>query len=433
MIALVTWMSLSSLAPAAFADAPAANPRAPVSWEVVDIGRVVLVEDHRAPLVEVRLHFPVGAWSPWFRESGAEEAFTMQLFDPEGALRARVDALAADLNLSSDDFGSTLSFSCLKEDLPDGLELIQDVIYNRDYDLSELKRAKKGRQVEWEGQIKDPSFRLEQAGRELMFAEGDPRLNGYEEPAAVVTDGAKLSAVRNTLVRLPGRTVGFAGDLNRAEIDALIVGLLPPTEAAPEGLAPAFSPLKTERPALTQVPMPTLTQVYFALGRESLAWGSEDYPSMLIASHILGGHFYSRLYMSLRHDGGETYGAGVRYASGPEPGPYGLTTFTRVENMERTEEKLRAVLDTFHADGITQEELDDAVGNLLGERAFSQQAPGQVLDNWLWESARGLPAGWRESMAESASALELEAVNGFISDFYAPSKFVMIRVEPEVK
>jgi len=424
---------LSWLTTPALADPPVANPKAPVSWEVPDIGRVVLVEDHRAPLVEVRLHFPAGAWSPWFRESGGEEAFNMQIYDPEGSLRARVDALAADMDLGSDDFGATLTFSCLKEDLADGLELIQDVIYNRDYDPSELKRAKKGRTVAWEGQIKDPSFRLEQAGRELLFAAGDPRLDGYEEPTPMVTDVAKLSDVRNTLVRLPGRTVGFAGDLNRAEIDELVVGLLPPVEAGPDNLAPTFSPLNTDRPPLTQVPMPTLTQVYFALGRESLPWTHEDYAAMLVASHVLGGHFYSRLYLSLRHDGGETYGAGARFAGGPEPGPYGLTTFTRVENAERTEEKLRAVLDTFHADGITQEELDAAVGNLMGERAFSQQAPGQVLDDWLWESARGLPAGWRESMAERAGAMDLEAVNAFITDFYDPAKFVMVRVEPEVK
>ena len=126
MIALIAVSALSL--PTALADAPVANPKEPVSWEVADLGRVVLVEDHRVPLVEVRLHFPAGAWSPWFRESGAEEAFQLQLYDPEGALRARVDALAADLSMNVDDFGATLSFSCLKEDLPDGLELIQDVL-----------------------------------------------------------------------------------------------------------------------------------------------------------------------------------------------------------------------------------------------------------------------------------------------------------------
>jgi len=428
MIALTLLLSSAS-----FADAPIDNPKAPVSWEAGDVGRVVLVEDHRAPLVEVRVHLPAGTWSPWFQESGAGEAFALQIYDPEGLLRARVDAMAADLNLSSDAFSSTLSFSCLKEDLPEGLELIQDVLYSRDYDPKEIKRTRKGQDVAWEGELTDPAFRLEQAGRELLFAPGDPRKDGYEPPRDMVTDIGKLSEARNTLIRLPGRTVGFAGDLTRAEIDELIVGLLPPVEAAPANIAPEFQPLNTDRAAETVVGMPTLTQVYFALGREGLTWADKDYPSMILASHILGGHFYSRLYLSLRHDGGETYGAGVRFEGGPEAGPYALTTFTRAENEARTEEKLRAVLATFHSDGITQEELDGAIGNVTGKRAFNQQSPGQVLEDWLWEQARGLPSGWRESMADRAASTDLEAVNAFISGFYAPDDFSMIKVAPEEK
>ena len=34
-----------------------------------------LVEDHRAPLVELRIVFPSGTAAPWFREAHAEEAF----------------------------------------------------------------------------------------------------------------------------------------------------------------------------------------------------------------------------------------------------------------------------------------------------------------------------------------------------------------------
>jgi zinc protease len=409
----------------------AGNPAAPVSWDVPEQGRVVLVEDHRAPLVELRLFFPAGQWSPWFRESGAEDGFDLQLYDPEGALRARVNALAAEVSMGADPYGATFTLRCLKEDLPDALELTQDILLNRDIDPAEIKRTHKNRDIAWQSQEKDPRFVLEQAGARALFAEGDPRRFAVEPPPEMITDSVALAEARDALVRLPGRVVGFAGDLTREEVDELVVGLLPPTEPAPGELAPGYLPLAVEVVEDHSVTLPNLTQVYFGMGRPGLTWGDEDYPAWLLADHVIGGHFYSRLYVALRHEGGETYGVGTTADGGHAPNPYGMWTFTRTENAQVTEDKLRATLATFHADGITAEELEGAKGNLSGRRAFRTQSPGQVLGDWIWESARGLPPGWRASVAERAEALTLEEVNAFIADFYDPAAFGLIKVEPE--
>ncbi len=413
------------------ASEPAENPAEPVSWEAADLGRVVLVEDHRVPLVMLRISFPAGDWSPWVRESGAAEAFALQLYDPEGSLRARADALAAELALSSDAFSTTLSMSCLKQDLPEALELVQDVLYNRDIDRAEIKRHKKAREIAWESREKDPNFVLEQAGRRALFAEGDARRYSAEAPPPMEREPAALAEARDALIRLDGRVVGFAGDVSRAEVEELSLGLLPPVEAAPEGLEPELLPVNTDIDAHAAVTLPALTQVYFALGRTGLSWDDEDYAAWLVADHVLGGHFYSRLYKALRHEGGETYGASTRRRGGPAPDAYALVTFTRTENAARTEEKLRATLETFYEDGITEEERAGAVGKLQGEQAFRTQAPDQVLDDWLWEAMRGLPPGWRSGLAERAAGLSLEEVNAFIREFYNPADFALVTVEPE--
>ena len=58
------------------------SPEGAQTWSVDGATSAILVEDHRAPLVEVRLMFPIGRWSPWVKRAGRlDEAFALQLLD----------------------------------------------------------------------------------------------------------------------------------------------------------------------------------------------------------------------------------------------------------------------------------------------------------------------------------------------------------------
>ena len=225
----------------ALAAAQAAAPAAPQSetalrWSV-DAGTTgMLVEDHRVPLVTVYARFPAGSWSPWVDDNDADVAFSIQSRDPAGALRRRADRLAAPIALSVEPRWSTLSVTCLKEDLPAVLQLVRDVLANRDFDRDELARRRQGAELEWKASLKQPRFTALQAGARMLFAPEDPRRRNYEAPQPFTTDPAKLAAARDTLVWLPGRIVGFAGAVTPAEARAMAATLLPPPlAAAPAG------------------------------------------------------------------------------------------------------------------------------------------------------------------------------------------------------
>lgn len=404
------------------------------SWRQAEETTVILVEDHRAPLISLRIEFPAGSWSTWAREVRAEEAFEIQLHDREGRLRARADRLAAEVSVSTGSRASTLRASFLREDLKDVLGLVRDILSSRDFDRSELKRREKQRTLGWQASLKNPFFRRAQEAARLLFAEGDPRRIRWEEPRPLETDVSLLAEARDNLIRLPGRLVAFAGDLTLEEAKRAAAGLLPPAiEKPPEGLEPELAPVKprSSRPPHLTVRLPRLTQVYFGYGRDSLPYTHPDHPAYMVADHVLGGHSYSRLYVALRHEGGETYGAGTSNRGDVEVGPYGLTTFTRTPNAARTEEKLREVLLLFHKGGITEEERQAAVGYFEGREAFQRQSPEQILGRYLLERRLGLPHGFMDELVDRAAALSLEEVNRFISSYYKPSLFTMIRVAPE--
>jgi predicted Zn-dependent peptidase len=416
-------------APPALARLSAASAE---TWSVDRATTAVLVEDHRAPLVEIRLMFPIGRWSPWTKRTGRfDEAFALQLLDPGGTLRARADRAGADVSLSTDARMSVLSLGCRRDALDSVLALARDVLANRDIDRREIGRRNLEGDLEWSAAEKNPQIVLRTHIRRLLFEPRDPRRTPYEKQEHASSDVKRLVLVRDTLVRSPGRVIGFAGDLTRAEAEEKARGLLPtaleapPTPASP--VLPALRPAEG-RPAVQTVKLARLTQVYFALAREAPALTDREYAAFLVADHVLGGHFYSRLYVALRHGAGDTYATGTVREGEPATGAYALWTYSRTANAATTETKLRGVLSAFQH-GITEEERADAAGYLEGRRAFNIQAPGQVLDRILWEKSRGLAPGYRDNLVERAAALPLAEINEFVKRFYDPARFTMIRVE----
>jgi zinc protease len=309
---------------------------------------------------------------------------------------------------------------------------MRDILANDRFDREELQRWKKQAQLEWKAGEKDVEFRGRQLVARGLYRPGDPRLRQVEEPRRVETDTGELKSVRDRIVRLPGRAIGLAGDLTREEAERAVASLLPPASASPAvDAAPALLPLRerAERQD-SEARIRRLTQVYFALGRESVTYDDPRYPAFVLANHVLGGHFYSRIMVALRHEGGETYGAFAAAETDIDPGPFLVGSFTRTENAAHAEEKLRDALRTFHADGLTEEERAEAAGYLTGNAPFSRQTPFQILSRAMTERRLGLEPGFFDGLSARAAALSLDEVNAFVRDYYGIEAFVMGRVAP---
>jgi zinc protease len=403
------------------------------SWEVDAQTAGILVEDHRAPIVNLHLEFPAGEWSRWARTDDIDSALKIARYDPEGILRRRSDELAAWIGAFASSRYASLSAYCLKEDLPEVVKLLKEILANDRFDHKELKRWQQQAKVYWKATDTNVQFQARRLVARSLFREEDPRRTPYEQPERVETDVERLKEARDLLVRLPGRTIGLAGDLTLEEAEAIARELLPPALAdAGVETEPALQPIKPrEERHDSSVLVRRLTQVYFGLGRESLTYDDPDYPAFVLSNHVLGGHFYSRLSVALRHEGGETYGASARSEGGIEPGPFVLGSFTKTDNAAHAEEKMREVLRLFHAEGITEQERQETVSHYLGAEPFSRQTPWQQLHRRLKERRLGLPDGFFDELPTRMAALSLDDINDFIGKYYDPSQFVMGRVAPE--
>jgi len=414
-------LTVAALAALPAAAAPTVADSGVQEWQV-DFGTTgLLVEDHRVPLVKVVVELAAGTWSPWVVEHDARVAFELQLSDPSGSLRRRADRLAAPISLQMGPRTATLSVTCGTTDLAATLELIRDVLANRELDRRELARRRQNARIDWEGSLKSPEFVLRQADARLLFAMGDPRRHSFEKPKLPTTDLRRLVAARDALVRFPGRVVGFAGDLTLEQARGAARGLLPePFAETPPGVAPLIGPLvpAESRPPEVTVRLPRLTQVYFSYLTGSPAWLDPDFAASRIADHALGGHFNSRLVVALRQEAGDTYYARVVNEGGFDPGVWAIRTYTRSDNADAAEHRIREVLARLHVEGVTEEERALAAGNLVGKRVFQRESPMQLLATAMTERRHGLPYGFLDQQAENAAALPLDEVNAVIRRLY---------------
>ncbi|MEZ4239491.1 MAG: insulinase family protein [Myxococcota bacterium] len=230
------------------------DPRPYELWAAGDGTEAVLVEDHRVPLVTIQLRIPVGTWSDAFRTLGAEDAWNNLPFDPDGALRARTDALGADLSVWASPLTCTAQVSVLAEDAEAGVDLLRDVLANRDLDRAELRRDARTARLDHDTSEREPRFLLRRLVDDLRWAPTDPRALDTRPPQRLPRRG--LDAALDRVLAQPGRQIAFAGDLDRARAEALAGRLaLPPVG---EALAPpAYGEVRDPAPAPTRWPLPT--------------------------------------------------------------------------------------------------------------------------------------------------------------------------------
>jgi len=399
------------------------------SWSSAGGEQVVLVEDRRAPVVTVRLQWPLGKWSVWSRSVPLEAAVESMRFDRERQVREELDRLGATLQLHVGRRSSTLILTVLREELDPALALLQRILTAERLDRAELRRRRRESNLAFKFRLTDPMFLAERSHAAALFPREDPRYRAYfDRPPA--ESPARLLATREALIAHPRRKIGFAGAITRNEAEAAVANLLPPKQEMPAAFErTAVGPVNSARED-AGVELKKLTQVYFSYTRPSLPLDDPDYPAFLIVDYVLGGNFYSRLASSLRHDGGESYGAWSRSYGDVDAHLYSLITFTRVDNAAATEKKLRDVVAVLHAAGIGEDERVEALAYLAGRRAFGRQAPRQILGRWFYEDSLGLSAGYLDKLVERAARLTPQQIEAFVQRFYDPRHFSMVRVGP---
>jgi zinc protease len=334
---------------------------------------VLLLEKHGVPMINVFALVKTGAASDPAGQSGLASVTAGLL--RKGTKARTAQQFAADLDYIGGEFDaeagadfSSIAAEFLTKDLERGLGLLSDVLLHPTFPQAEVDKLLAQSIDAVRGAKDDP--------QQVLGLYYDGYLYGthpYGRPAG--GDEASLQRIkRDVIVKFyegnyaPGNTLlAVAGEFNGTEMRKRIeetFGGWPTHAVAPVQIA-ATPPEKGKR--LLLVNKDDATQTYFAMGNVGIARNDPDRVAIRVVNTIFGGRFTSELNEALRVESGYTYGASSFFDARKAPGPFGIFSFTKNETTIPAIDLALQVLQKFHKNGVTDEQLKSAKSYIKGQ------------------------------------------------------------------
>ena len=151
-------------------------------------------------------------------------------------------------------------------------------------------------------------------------------------------------------------------------------------------------------------------QMHICMGFPGMAYGTEGVYPLAVANNILGGAMSSRLFQRIREDLGLAYSVYSYPNTYKGVGTFGLYAGVSPKNAELVLQEIRAELDKFVTEGITEKEFRDSVTQLRSGYLMGLESPGARMQG-LGRSTllRGKPLSHEATLA-AIEAVTMEKV-----------------------
>ncbi len=404
---LLTLLTASLALGSPDSDATPPGPSAPRKLELPRIERsrlgngltLEIVEDHRIPLVTIRLGLPAGSAADAKGEEGTAEAAASSLTDGAPGLSSariaeRVASLGASLDSSASSDAATISGSVLAENFEAYFELFSKVALSPTFPASELEIYKANEIQKLTLAHTQPSFLAQERLSAILF--------GSHPYARVSATEASLKSLTRERVEafyrahyVPGGAVlVLYGDVVPAAARKLVEKAFSGWKGSPPPAAKFPAPPDRPERTVALVDRPGSVQARIVFGTIAPTEESPAYFPLTVANNIFGGGSASRLFLEIREKKGYTYDPDSSFSHRKQYG-----TFT-ADCTARTDVAVPAVgvffdlFDSSAKNPPTAEELDHSKAYLNGIFALRLATQSGVAAQLLGIELFGLPKDW---------------------------------------
>ncbi len=291
--------------------------------------RLIFVEQHELPLVDVNLVFRTGPEADPKGKAGLATLTANMLDEGAGTLDAlgiaeQIGYLAIRLNSGSGFEQSSVSLHTTRATLDSALALMADIVLRPTFPQKEFDRLKSDRLTALLQEVDRGPAIADRAFNAIVFGEDHPygrSPSGTREDAETITRD-DVRTFWNTWYRPNNATLVIVGDLSLA--DAVAKATATFASWTPETLPvlPKVTPAAAGSTRIYVVDKPKAPQTSFRIGGIGVARTTADYYPLMVMNTALGASFTSRLNNNLRETKGYTYGAGSGFAMRREPGAF---------------------------------------------------------------------------------------------------------------
>lgn len=394
---------------------------------------IVVVEDHRLPLVNYRLAFRVGtAFDPPLLP-GLTDLLAGLL--PEGTesrtsreIAEEVARMGASLSAGANSDYTIVAASSLSQFNEQILDLMAEVVLQPSFPENEVELAKQNTKESLRQQRAQPSFLASEMVSRVMFG---------EHPYAIVapTPESIDRSSREEFVKfhrdklVPNSAVFIVvGDVQHEAIVRKLESLFSTWERGAD-LVTDFPapPVRTERVAYL-VDRRGSAQSNIVIANSGILRTSPDYFPMLLMHTVLGANASSRLFMNLREDKGYTYGAYTNLDARRTAGTFRSTAEVRTPVTGDSLKEFFYELDRIRNEVVSEKEIRDAKSYLTGVFPIRLETQEGLTDQLVQIKMLNLPDDYLQHYRDRVQAVTAAEIQRVANKYVKPDEAAVIVV-----
>lgn len=222
-------------------------------------------------------------------------------------------------------------------------------------------------------------------------------------------------------------TIAIVGDLDLAAAKNLsmkLIGNLPKGNSAP----PLQRVVPLNEAKLVQIPYPS-SQSHIYMGQVGIHRGDEDYFSLYLGNHILGGDgLISKLGQEVREKHGLSYSVYSYFTPMQRRGPFLIGLQTRNDQTDQAVKLLQSTLQDFVTEGPSKAAFKAAQKNITGGFALRIDSNRKLVQYLSMIGFYNMPLDHLKTFTVKINALSLEEVSDAFQRRIQPSKFITVIV-----
>ncbi len=356
-------------------------------WKSASGAKVLFVENHDIPMLDVAVSFPAGSSFDTADTSGVA-GLTHHLLDlgaeglSEDDIARGMADIGAQLSGGFDPDRASISLRTLSSTAQreKALDIMARVLQRPLFPEAILAREKARAVAALKEAETKPENIADKAFRKAVFGAHPYALSVSGEIASVEKITARHLHDFYAAHYLAGSAVvALMGDITRAQAEEIaqqLTGRLPVADAPP-----ALPAVAMQIPASEQRIKHPASQSHLLIGAPGMARNDPDYFPLYVGNHILGGGgFVSRLMDEIREKRGLAYSVYSYFMPLRQPGAFQIGLQTRKEQADEALQLVRGTLAKFIASGPTEKELLAARQNIVGGFPLRIDSNRKILD-----------------------------------------------------
>lgn len=404
------------------------------SWPSSNGGKVLFIETHALPMVDIKLVFAGGSARDGSLPGVA--LFTNSLLISGAGqwnadeIAERLDSIGAQLNTDSARDMALVNLRSLRENskFVSALEILQSVVAEPQFNPKDIERDRRRLLTMLQHKQQQPESIAEDAFMQLMYG-----THPYAQPPEGTLESVKRLS-RNDLLAFHKRyyvarnaVLALVGDLTREEAESIaerILGALREGEKAPE--LPAVE--VPQQPRQRRIDMP-ITQTHVLIGQPVMARGDRDFFPLYVGNHVLGGSgFGSRLMDEIREQRGLAYDTYSYFLPMSAAGPFEASVKTRNEQVAEAEQLLEEIIARFVETGPTAEEVDKAIKNITGSFPLNIDSNADLVGYLGMIGFYDYPLDYLQTFVDRVRSVTSEQIHDAFQRRLNPKHFVKVVV-----